>query len=76
MSLVGIGFILVGLFFVFVAAIGDVRLPDVFTRSHAVGMTDSIGGLFLLIGLALYQGFSTNLVRISSFLPCCISSIR
>ena len=38
MSLVGIGFILVGLFFVFVAAIGVVRLPDVYTRSHAVGL--------------------------------------
>ena len=46
------------------AAIGVVRLPDVYTRSHAVGMTDSIGGFFLLTGFALYQGFSTNLVRI------------
>ena len=64
MFLVGTGFILVGLFFLLVAAIGTVRLPDVFTRSHAVGMTDSIGGFFVLTGLALCQGFSTNLVRI------------
>jgi len=64
MSLVGIGFILVGLFFLLVAAIGMVRLPDVYTRSHAVGMTDSLGGFFLLTGLALYQGLGTNLVRI------------
>jgi multicomponent Na+:H+ antiporter subunit G len=64
MSLVGIGFILVGLFFVLVAAIGVVRLPDVYTRSHAVGLTDSLGAFFLLIGLALYQGFGTNLVKI------------
>lgn len=64
MSLVGIGFILVGLFFVLVAAIGVVRLPDVYTRSHAVGLTDSVGAFFLLMGLALYQGFSTNLVKI------------
>jgi hypothetical protein len=27
-------------------------------------MTDSIGGFFVLTGLALCQGFSTNLVRI------------
>ena len=47
-----------------VAAIGVVRLPDVFTRSHAVGLTDSVGASFLLMGLALYQGFSANLVRI------------
>ena len=64
MSLVGIGFILVGLFFVLVAAIGVVRLPDVFTRAHAVGLTDSVGAFFLLLGLALYQGFSTNMVKI------------
>jgi multicomponent Na+:H+ antiporter subunit G len=64
MFLVGTGFILAGLFFLLVAAIGTVRLPDVFTRSHAVGMTDSIGGFFVLTGLALCQGFSTNLVRI------------
>jgi multicomponent Na+:H+ antiporter subunit G len=64
MSLVGIGLILVGLFFLLVAAIGVVRLPDVFARSHAVGLTDSLGAFFLLLGLALYQGLSVNLVRI------------
>jgi multicomponent Na+:H+ antiporter subunit G len=64
MPLVGIGLILVGLFFLLVAAIGVVRLPDVFTRSHAVGLTDSLGAFFVLLGLALYQGLSTNLVRI------------
>lgn len=64
MSLVGIGFILVGLFFVLVAAIGVLRLPDVYTRSHAVGLTDSVGAFFLLLGLALYQGLSPNLGKI------------
>lgn len=56
--------IVVGLFFLFVAAVGVLRLPDVFTRSHAVSLTDSLGALFLLGGLALYQGFSTNLIKI------------
>jgi multicomponent Na+:H+ antiporter subunit G len=56
--------IVIGLLFLFVAAVGMVRLPDVFTRSHAVSLTDSLGALFLLSGLALYQGFSTNLVKI------------
>ena len=58
------GLILVGLFFLLVAAVGVLRLPDVFTRSHAVSLTDSLGALFLLGGLALYQGFSANLVKI------------
>lgn len=64
MSLVGIGLILVGLYFVLVSAIGVVRFPDVYSRSHAVGLTDSVGAFYLLLGLAVYQGFSTNMVRI------------
>jgi multicomponent Na+:H+ antiporter subunit G len=58
--------ILIGLFFLFVAAIGVLRFPDVYTRSHAVSLTDSLGALFLLGGLALYEGLSTptNLARI------------
>jgi multicomponent Na+:H+ antiporter subunit G len=64
MSLVALGLILVGLFFLFAAAVGVLRLPDVFSRSHAVSLTDSLGAFFVLGGLALYQGFSTNLFKI------------
>lgn len=64
MSLIGIVFITIGLFFLTVAAVGMIRLPDVFTRSHAVGLTDSVGALFLLTGLALYQGLGANMVRV------------
>lgn len=53
-----------GLFFLLVGAIGMVRFPDVFSRSHAVGLTDSVGALFSLSGLALYQGFNGNMVRV------------
>ena len=63
---ISIGLILVGLFFLLVAAIGVVRFPDVYTRSHAVSLTDSLGAFFLLGGLALYEGFSTNLVTLSA----------
>ena len=64
MSVIGIGLIFIGLFFVFVAAIGVLRLPDVYTRAHAVGLTDSVGASFLLLGLALYQGLNANMFRI------------
>ena len=46
MNILSIIFIVAGLFFLIVAAIGVVRLPDVFSRSHAVSLTDSLGGLF------------------------------
>lgn len=64
LSPVAIASIVVGLFFLFVAAIGVLRLPDVYTRSHAVSLTDSLGAFFVLGGLALYQGISANLVKI------------
>ena len=64
MELIGAGLMLVGLFFLVVAAIGMVRLPDVFSRSHAVALTDSLGALFLLAGLAVEHGFSPNALKI------------
>jgi multicomponent Na+:H+ antiporter subunit G len=64
MQLLGMAFMCVGLFFLFVGAIGVVRFPDVFSRSHAVGLTDSVGALFTLSGLALYQGPTGNMVRV------------
>ncbi|RMH07832.1 MAG: monovalent cation/H(+) antiporter subunit G [Nitrospirae bacterium] len=53
-----------GFFFMSVAAIGMIRLPDVFTRAHAVGLTDTLGAFFLLGGLALYEGLSAKTLRI------------
>lgn len=64
LSIVSAVLIVIGLFFLLVAALGMLRLPDVFSRSHAVSLTDSLGAAFLLVGLALYQGFTANAVKI------------
>jgi multicomponent Na+:H+ antiporter subunit G len=61
---IAIALIVTGLFFLVVGSIGMLRLPDVFARSHAVSLTDSLGAFFVLGGLAVYQGFSVNLLRI------------
>jgi multicomponent Na+:H+ antiporter subunit G len=50
--------IAIGLFFLVVAAIGMVRMPDVFSRSHALALTDTLGASLVLIGLALHQGLT------------------
>ncbi|MFA9561075.1 MAG: monovalent cation/H(+) antiporter subunit G [Nitrospirota bacterium] len=68
MEILSIIFILWGLFFLIVAAIGIIRLPDVFTRSHAVSLTDSLGAFLLLIGIAIYEGLSMNLLKILAVL--------
>lgn len=50
--------VLAGLFFLTASAVGALRLPDFYTRAHALGMTDSLGTLFVLLGLAVPLGFS------------------
>lgn len=52
-----------GSFFLVVAAVGMVRLPDVFSRSHALGLTDSMGATLVLVGLAINQGFTLTATK-------------
>jgi len=52
--------VLAGLFFLTASAVGALRLPDFYTRAHALGMTDSLGTLFVLLGLAVPLGFSLD----------------
>jgi multicomponent Na+:H+ antiporter subunit G len=50
---VGAAFVVVGLFFTIVAAVGLVRMPDLYTRSHATSKADTLGTVLTLAGLAL-----------------------
>jgi multicomponent Na+:H+ antiporter subunit G len=56
--------LLLGGFFMLVAGVGVVRLPDVFTRLHAAGIKDTLGAAFTLIGLMLQAGFSLVAVKL------------
>ena len=64
MDILSIIFIVAGLFFMIAAAIGVIRLPDVFSRSHAVSLTDSLGAFLMLIGIALHEGLGKNMMKI------------
>ncbi|MCY4614570.1 MAG: monovalent cation/H(+) antiporter subunit G [Nitrospira sp.] len=68
MDILSVLFILAGLFFLIVAAIGVIRLPDVFSRAHAVSLTDSLGAFLMLVGLALHEGLSKNNLKIIAVL--------
>jgi multicomponent Na+:H+ antiporter subunit G len=48
-----IGLIAVGLFFSIVAAVGLIRLPDLYARSHATSKADTLGTVLTLTGVAL-----------------------
>lgn len=47
-------FILIGTIISFISAIGLVRLPDVYTRSHAASKASTLGVLSTLIGTLLF----------------------
>jgi multicomponent Na+:H+ antiporter subunit G len=46
--------VVAGLFFMLVGTVGVLRMPDVYTRLHAAGMTDTMGAGFLLLGMAAH----------------------
>ena len=57
-------FLLGGSLVVVAGGIGVLRLPDVYTRLHAAGVTDTLGALLLLSGLALQAGWSLVTVKL------------
>ena len=54
-----------GMFFSVVGGIGLIRLPDVFSRMHGAGMTDTLGAGLILGGLAVHSLAATILFRIA-----------
>lgn len=57
--------ILGGAFFVLTAALGLVRLPEFFSRTHAVGVLDTLGAGLILLGFGLQSGFSLVSVKLA-----------
>lgn len=56
--------ILSGSFFTLVGAIGLVRMPDIFTRLHAVSLIDTLGIGLLIAGMMLQAGFTVASVKL------------
>ena len=57
---------LVGSAFALLAAIGVLRMPDVFTRMQASTKASTLGLACLLIGTALQMGDFATLIRVAS----------
>ena len=49
----GVAFLLVGAAFALLAAIGVLRLPDLYTRMHAASKAGAVGGGMILLAVAL-----------------------
>ncbi len=52
-ELVGIFFIVLGVPFFLSGTIGLLRLPDIYTRLHALTKADNVGLGFIILGLAI-----------------------
>ena len=60
--------LLAGGFFVMVGGIGVLRLPDLYSRMHAAGVTDTLGAALILIGLMVQAGPTLVTVKLVAIL--------
>ena len=56
--------IFIGVVAMLIGSLGLIRLPDVFCRIHAVGMIDTAGASFIILGMAIYEGFTLVTVKL------------
>jgi len=56
--------ILTGLFFILVGTLGVLRMPDIYTRLHAAGMTDTMGAGFMILGMCFQAGLHLLALRL------------
>jgi len=60
--------IVAGSLAVIVGGIGVLRFPDVYTRMHAAGITDTAGAGLLLAGLMVHEGLTLVTVKLGLML--------
>ena len=60
--------LLTGGFLVIIGGIGLLRFPDLYTRMHAAGVTDTGGAGLVLFGLMLQAGFTIVTVKLALIL--------
>ncbi|RFF28090.1 MULTISPECIES: monovalent cation/H(+) antiporter subunit G [unclassified Wenzhouxiangella] len=66
--------IVAGAAFFFIGTIGLLRLPDFYTRVHAVTKCDALGAGLVLLGLAILAGFDGSGIRIIALIALVLLS--
>lgn len=56
--------LLAGSTFLIIGTIGLIRFPDFFTRLHASSIVDTLGCIFIMVGLMLQAGLSIITVKL------------
>ena len=61
---IALALVIIGTAVTFIASIGVIRLPDVYTRAHATTKTSTLGILTILLGAFIYFWFVHGIVSI------------
>lgn len=61
-------FLVTGSLFAIVGGIGILRFPDLFSRMHAAGITDTLGAVLILTGLMFQAGFTLATAKLITIL--------
>jgi multicomponent Na+:H+ antiporter subunit G len=64
MSVIGNFFLWAGVFFMAVTAVGLLRLPDFYSRLHAVSKSETLGLVLVMLGLGFHEGISLVSVKL------------
>lgn len=64
LTLIANTFVISGAIAVVIGLIGVYRMPDFFTRLHAASIVDTMGTMFIIIGLVLHAGISLVSVKL------------
>ena len=60
----GSALVLLGTGLVLVGGVGLLRLPDLYSRLHAAGVTETLGAGLVILGLMLHAGLDQALVKL------------
>ena len=63
-TIIAILLMLGGAFFLTVSSLGLLRFPDFYSRTHAVGKSETLGAILVLTGLAVYNGWELSTFKI------------
>jgi len=53
-----------GILFMLVGSVGIIRLPDFYSRTHSVSKSDTLGIIFVIMGLVVYEGFTQSSLKL------------
>ena len=63
-SILSIIMVVTGIVFMLAGSIGILRLPDFYSRTHAVSKSDTLGIIFVILGLVVYEGFTQSSLKL------------